>query len=363
MRRSVQCDILLPSANAVGSPTGVSVETGNSWGIGSDAVQAPPSQNRLPPVGQQWPALNVLDLELLHNFCTSTCYSLHGNPTLKTLWRVNVPQLGFTYDFVMRGILALSALHLAHSRPDHREKFISQAMLHNQESLRAVTAILPNITKENCSAVYLFSVITFILTLASPRKPGDLLVMGQSGLAEWLTLFRGVQAIVRSFQGELRSGILGPMFSVGTRRSEVRDAHASGSTEEDLHLGHLRFVTRQNVADSHVLDIYMAAIDEMQKSYAVAYSGIFPTLEFSDVFIFLFCVSDEYLLLLRDHTQESLAIFAYLCVITKQLENNWWAKGWSDHLMSQIYALLDEEHRLWIRWPMEEIGWLPTRAP
>lgn len=106
----------------------------------------------------------------------------------------------------------------------------------------------------------------------------------------------------------------------------------------------------------------MTAISELQKSFAVAYSGVYDTLESSDVFIFLFCVSGDYLTLLKDRTQESLAIFAHFCIIAKKLEHYWWSDGWSEHLMSQIYAMLDEEHRLWIRWPMEEIGWLPTQG-
>lgn len=365
IRHSVECDILLTSAVIAPSPGGVSVETDNSWGIGSDGAQGSLGQNPVVPVTQHWqqePALNILDLELLHNFCTSTCYTTHSHPAIKTLWRVNVPQLGFSYDFVMRGILALSALHLAHSRPDQRDKFISQAMAHNQVALRTVTALLPNITKENCSAVYLFSVIEFILTLASPRKPGDLLVMGQSGLAEWLTLFRGVQVIVMSFHEELQSGILGPMFAIGSRRSLQRNEQASGATEEDQHLADLRYVIQQSVTDPRHLDVYMFAINELQKSFAVAYSGAQQALESSDVFIFLFRVSGDYLSLLKDRTQESLAIFAHFCIVANKIENHWWAQGWSDHLMSQIYAMLDEEHRLWVRWPMEEIGWLPTQG-
>ena len=363
----MECDILFTSANAVASPGGISVETGQSRSVGSDAVQASREQDLSLQVGQHWqqaPALNVSDLELLHNFCTSTCYTLHSNPTLKTLWRVNAPQLGFAYDFVMRGILSLSALHLAHSRPDQRQEYISQAMQHNHAGLRTMTAVLPNINQKNCSAVYLFSVITFILTLASPRKPGDLLIMGQSGIAEWLTLFRGVHAIVKSFQDELQSGVLGPMFSVGSRRSQLRDARANelDPAAEDHHLGQLQSVIQQSVTDLHLLTIYMAAIVELRKSFAVAYSEEIAVLESSDVFIFLFRVSEEYLYLLKDRTQESLAIFAYFCIITKRLENAWWSQGWSDHLMSQIHDLLDEEHRLWIRWPMEEIGWLPSRC-
>jgi hypothetical protein len=361
VKHSVPCEFPLTASFPVASPGGVSVHTDHSQGTRLDAASLHQSHDS--PVAQslqQAPALNVLDLELLHNFCTSTCYTLHSEPNLKTLWRINVPQLGFAYDFVMHGILALSSLHLAHCRPRHRDRFLSQAVLQNQAGLRTVSSIIPNITKENCSAVYLFSVLTFIITLASPRMPGDILVNGDTGLPEWLTLFRGIQLIVMSSQDELRSGVLGPMFTAGAHRVQLRDTQAAEGSAGDDPLGPLRFSIQQTVTDPHLLDIYTDAISELQKSFKLVSSGVTKWLESTDVFIFLFRVSQEYLLLLKDRTQEALAIFAHFCIIAKGLEYRWWSRGFGDHLMSNIYPLLDEEHKVWIRWPMEEIGWFPT---
>jgi hypothetical protein len=39
---------------------------------------------------QSTPGLNLLDLELLHNYITSTANTLHTDPALKTLWKINV---------------------------------------------------------------------------------------------------------------------------------------------------------------------------------------------------------------------------------------------------------------------------------
>jgi hypothetical protein len=266
----------------------------------------------------------------------------------------------------MRGILAISALHLAYFQPERREFFTVQATLQSQAGLRAATLILPNLTCENCSAIYIFSVLTCIYTLASPRKPGDLLVLGSTGVAEWLTLFRGTVSVIESFivnssDDALKFGVLGPMIIAGARRAALRDAHASAakrSTEEGQ-LGELRQVFREAVTDPHMLQVYMDAIDELQKSFTVAYKDVSQMTESTNVFIFLFRVSEEYLLSLQQRTQESLAIFAYFCVIAKRLDTNWWSEGWSNHLLSRVYAELDDEHRLWIRWPIEEIGWVP----
>jgi len=364
VKHSVQCDFLLQQNS--GSPAGVSTYNGYNINNSPHAFEETPSSShslQLTQNGGHAPVLNLLHLELLHNFSTSTCNTLHSDLALKTLWRINVPQLGFQYDFVMRGVLALSALHLAHFKSEKRDFFISQAKLQNQAGLLAVAAMLPNITNENCSAIYIFSALTCIFTVASPREPGDFLNLGDSGVASWLTLFRGTRSIIDSSPDALQNGVLGPMFIAGARRTALREeAHvkADGSME-DSKLTDLRQAIKETVRDSHALETYMGAIDELEKAFTVAYKGIFQTIETTDVFIFLFRVSEEYLTFLKERTQESLAIFAYFCVIAKRLENNWWSVGWSNHLMSRIYSGLDEEHKLWIRWPIEEIGWVPTQ--
>lgn len=97
--------------------------------------------------------LNLLDLELLHNYSTSTCYTLSGDPILKNMWRITVPQIGFSYEFVMRNILALSALHLAYMNPAKRDFYIPQAVLQHQTAVGAAIGLLTQVTDENCAAL------------------------------------------------------------------------------------------------------------------------------------------------------------------------------------------------------------------
>ncbi|PVH72303.1 hypothetical protein DL98DRAFT_74695 [Cadophora sp. DSE1049] len=59
--------------------------------------------------------LNLVDLEFLHNYCTSTALTLHRDPPTIRLWSITVPQFGFAHDYVMHGILALSALHMGYA--------------------------------------------------------------------------------------------------------------------------------------------------------------------------------------------------------------------------------------------------------
>jgi len=70
---------------------------------------------------------------------------------MKIAWRINVPQVGFSYDFAMRGILALSALHMAHYKPEKRDFYIAQAMAQHQVS--KVILLLTHLRTEDCVTV------------------------------------------------------------------------------------------------------------------------------------------------------------------------------------------------------------------
>jgi hypothetical protein len=301
-------------------------------------------------------SLNSLDLELLHNYSTSTSYTLSADPILKNLWRINVPHIGFAYEFVMRGILALSALHMAYQNPAKRDIYISQAVLQHQTALRTAISLLAEITEENCSALWIFSALTSFFAMASPRTPGDFLLVGESGIAEWLFVFQGVRSITESSQQMLERGPLAPMFKA---RGQMVQYLKPDFKRED-HLADLRHHINVAPIDSDHLQIYIAAIDELEKSYTVVFNYSSPKdVSFEILLTWLYHFPPEYLLLLKDHTQEALVIFAYGCTLLNRLNFCWWMEGWAVHLIERLYRSLDQEHRLWIQWPVEEIGWIP----
>lgn len=126
----------------------------------------------------------------------------------------------------MRGVLAVSALHLAHFKHEKKDHYVSRALYHQEIGLRAATAIMPHITEKNCSAIYIFSMLTFYTSLAKPRMPGDFFIMADSGVADWLFLIKGTGYIMTSSMPSLLAGPFGPIFEAGRRRMEDRRAAA-----------------------------------------------------------------------------------------------------------------------------------------
>lgn len=75
-------------------------------------------------------------LELLHNFTTMTFATLSDSVIIRDFYRVSAVQLGLSCDYIMRAVLAVSALHLAYHRPERREHYHSLAMMHHQVASR-----------------------------------------------------------------------------------------------------------------------------------------------------------------------------------------------------------------------------------
>lgn len=346
IKHSVKCDYLLQQNGASGSPDRYSLD-------------------QSPKVPQGYPSptdsgssmvLNLADLELLHNYTTSTVSTITFDPMLRDLWRINIPQLGFEYGFVMRGILAVSALHLAYNKPSKKEEYLNLAMNQHQTALREGIAMVSDVTEENCPAVYIFSILTFLFTLGSPKKADNFLLIESSGVADWLYLLRGTRLIIESCKYTLGNSILGPMFRIGHRRMALQE-----STPGMEPLKELRDYATNASTNTETLNVYIQAIDELDRCFGVLYHSNVQYVETAHIFSWTFQVSDTFLQLLKEGTQEALAIFAYGCVLMKHLDCHWWMDGWSRHLISRIFYILDEEHRLWIRWPVEEIGWVPSR--
>ncbi|KAM3086482.1 hypothetical protein ACMFMG_000613 [Clarireedia jacksonii] len=361
IRHSVPCDIMTTTtAGTPMSPAASGVGPGTPLNTLSPMNESPLSahQSPLPSLHSIQPrSLYLVDMELMHHYATSTCYSMSSNAATSVVWRVNVPQVAYAHEFVMRGILAIAALHIAHFKPEKREFYVEQAMIHHQLALPVATAMLPNINEDNCTALYTFSTMALLHAMASPRKDSDFFIVDDTDVSSWVYLLRGLRSISEISYEVIRNGPLAPMFSAGARRAELREN--VGPYEDYYNLDQLQRYVKASTDNPDDTVAYMEAIDELRKSLSVLFSVGPAEFELSDLFMWPYKVSDHYLSLLRRREQLSLIIYAYFCIPMKRLDSYWWVQGWAVHLIRKIYALLSPENRIWIRSVIEEVGWIP----
>lgn len=101
-----------------------------------------------------------MDLELMHNFTTFTCTTMASDPAVRQLLRTTAVHLAVDCEYLMRSILAVSALHLSRYRPQKKTLYLQHAMQHHQTASSAAIELLTDLRAEECERLHLFSMLT-----------------------------------------------------------------------------------------------------------------------------------------------------------------------------------------------------------
>lgn len=281
---------------------------------------------------------------------------------MRNFWRVNVPQMGFTTPYILRSILAISALHLARFRPDRKEYLISQAFHHNNAALAMASPLINDIDRENCVQLFLFSSITNFFAFGKPREPTDFLLANthlpnNHAVPDWLYIFRGVRVLLEAEGATLHASSIAVMFESGMQMHDFWLTHKF----ENEAIRELETNIRNSVGDnSELRDLLLHTMDALQRSFAQIYeAGQTEENRTRGIFVWLYKIRASYITLVGEGNNEALCILAFFCVLLRRLDYLWWVEGWGLHLIERIYSRLDDAYKLWIRWPIEEIGWVP----
>lgn len=302
-----------------------------------------------------------VDLELLHNWTISTSSTLSANPQVRDLWRIIVPQIGFSTQYILNGILALSALHMARYNPTRRDRLLSLATGYHTASLEEALPLMPSISAQSCGNLFLFAVLTTCFTFANTKEVHDMPIVGNGTLPEWLYLLRGINTVVETDESAMVSSPASLVYSTTNLSHEFWITHTP--VEHDALAELQAKILRNTIAGSSKQNILLKTINILKRSYTFLGNSSFQEDEKSRAFYsWLLKISDEYIQLLKDADSQALCILAFFSVLMRDLEKKWWLEGWAIRLIRRVYHLLDEAHRLWIVWPIEQLGWVPERT-
>lgn len=182
-------------------------------------------------------------------------------------------------------------------------------------------------------------------------------MIGENLLPDWVFLLSGVYHLLQDSNNMTAfSGITSLMVTNGQEHWQA--AHQPKHENADI-LHELRARVNEAVLDEGELAIYNEAIRELRCQLSLAMSARRRDLDIMDAFMWHFIVAKSFMPLLKEARQEAVAIFAHSLIIFHLSSGHKWLCGWDVLVMSRIWEILDEEHRVWISWPIEEIGWVP----
>ncbi|ROT37148.1 hypothetical protein SODALDRAFT_189370 [Sodiomyces alkalinus F11] len=246
------------------------------------------------------PSLNMLDLELLYHWSTTTSRTITEDPFIQEFWRSNAVQLALRRDHVMRGILALSALHLAQLCPSREAEFLHRSVVHHEGAARRAMTLMPLVEstqdQELADSLFVFSVLTMYYgqspvspllsssllpqlntpkAIANSEDPsGPILLVGTGDTAQdWMVLFKGVSHLATITKvGRDPNNILYPFINNARKRSRALQA-----PKPHPYLDLLRARLAATPLHPRLRAIYDHTVDQLHKQFSAFYLAPAPS--------------------------------------------------------------------------------------
>ncbi|KAM0323124.1 hypothetical protein ACHAQA_008974 [Verticillium albo-atrum] len=289
------------------------------------------------------------DLELMHHYSTTACLTLPRSNDLQHIWQLEIPKLALTHVFLLHQVLAFSALHLAHLRPERRAAYALTASQHQTDAVAGMRTALARITSANCDP--LFGASSLLLLSAYAMFPHQQQYCGPDqtpapptvdNILDVFLLIRGMSEILDASELTIRRGTLGTMFAQETAPP-----------------------TSTPLLDSVVtrLTAFRASIDPAPTVVAREAEGLISWIQRASMTTALpenrvaltwpIDLSGDYIALLRRRDPAALALLAYYCVVVSAVEpTTWYMKGWGRSAIRSIDECLDPAWRELIEWPL-----------
>lgn len=290
-----------------------------------------------------------MDLELLLQWCNSTHKTLSRNPRVDPIWRYFVTEEAVASPFLMHGILAVSALNLARTKPDSsRPIYISAAVAHQNQALALFRELLGHINPSNAKAMFAFSSIVVVYAFGFPHNPSP----GDPGAAvddlyQVLVLCQGIQHVISEASSSLWDSSFSPLLQVDDYTPCLPED--AGSALERLreanHTCGVRDATHDAAAFGQV-------IDNLATELSAAHGG------FDSITVacrWAIRLRPGFVDPLREHNPMALVILAHFCVLLHSLRQDWCLDEWAVRVTRAIWMLLDDQWRPLARWAMVKI--------
>ena len=323
----------------------------------SSSINTPTSSHVTPtPVPPLAQGLNVAEIEIWHHYLMKTCPSFSGGGL--DFWQEKLPAIGFTYPFVLELILALSAFHLARSRPLKAHTLLPLAEKYHTTGIQSATSMLASLNESNCGAMYSSATLVAFCSLARGPQLGEFLAFSSHGPAELFNLLRGIRLIATSQREQLDSGVLATRVEADTSKRFVGPFQPCPDYKPPI--SELRwFINSNSELLAPFAETYLGALDALLRSFQSIYATPGDSTANDDqgsqmVFGWLYRASDEYIRCLQEKQPIALIIFALFAVLLRETDNQWFMEGWVHHIIGGVRQFVPDELQQWLKWPIEQ---------
>ncbi|KAJ3547802.1 hypothetical protein NM208_g1325 [Fusarium decemcellulare] len=295
-------------------------------------------------------------LRLLHHYSTVVYLTLSRDPATAELWKTAVPESAFSHEFLMHGLLGVSALHYAHTHPDQEHEYTLVSSHYQNLALRYFTAHLPDLNDQNCKPFFFLGTFIFLLTTCSIARPRESeKPVTPEDIARSFLLIQGVKTIVsfKPIETWKQDGPLAPLIQmmdpvevIQTGAFQTRMEHLSALARQVRPFG-FDAINTQTAC--------LLAIESLRTTHCACMSKHSMSVA-RRVWMWPMTLTQLFVDLIRSTDPLALIILAHYAALVRQYEHpDWINQGWSVNVMASVESSLDREWREWITWPKKSI--------
>ena len=312
-----------------------------------------------PPPSPSHLALNMLHLQLLHHFTAVTSDTLGGETITREAWKLTIPQIALSHDFLMHSILALAALHIAHLRPEQRRLYWELAAMHHGRASELQQDAIAKPNPDNANALFSFSLLVIYFAFAYPKASTSIdSEEPLAGVIKCISKIRGIRYVLPPIQQWVEEGPLAPLLSF--RPGNMKSNHSFNDLDTDRYLQRVLVLcsTSSDMNKTHEFeDIEQdaAAASTLRVSFLQAESVADGAPRTPHIWHWASRLTPEFLQRLGKLHPIPLLLVAHWCVILAQIPQDWWIHGWVDQTMAHVQKYLPMDYHEWLEWPTKTI--------
>ncbi|EUC42160.1 hypothetical protein COCMIDRAFT_104239 [Bipolaris oryzae ATCC 44560] len=305
--------------------------------------------------------LPLADLQLLHHWIKSCAKSLHPNPSLRSsAWQTEFVELGFEFPFLLRGFLALSAVHQAFLLPPNdRQVLLLQADSHISRALDTYRKNLEIPDVKLALPMFMLSSVLFTYNFGSAQlqQPEDPI----AALHHCFMLLQGIKIVVMPHWHQIKDSAFVAYMTDTPSDDLLKGLDNLASQDNPQEIMRLKELT-ELLLDSQDKVACTVAIDELHTTWLRFRHLPADRDEYSLLFYWPALLESRFLELLAAHNPVTCIITTHFVAMLAQSRPVWWVGKWPQWLLTASEQLLAATPDLlkWLEWPRKMIrpqGW------
>jgi len=265
------------------------------------------------------------------------------------IWQTVIPQLAQESAFLMYGILACSALHLAHLEPSNRQTYHIAAAQYQALAMPPFRAAIASLNGSNCHAVLAFIHLLAIHSFAFEQDDERLLVVDPTSpnvVSDWLAFLRSGCDYVSLVREHVANGPLNALLCEWTKPVDMSETLSTPLVDRLL-----RVIPGRESKDAWSeleCQMYRDAVVKLGYAFLAAEKlggafGIWDALRVWPVIL-----DETYLEYVRVLHPGALIVLAHYCSLLRRLEGKWYLEGRAKRLLMQILTRLDTRWHVYV---------------